>query len=275
LIIMKIRNSVAIIAAASVSMAVLALTACNQSEPTAANADPKPNPAEQTVKDNPLGEGRAMTQAEIAEYLAMKKADTKAPEILHPDGQASLAKTAASTCVIDFAQSSVLAQYPDHGASTFIYGNYTQNCYNNANYWIRATPLNLDHFHLAPDDPTNWCFGSGNNWVRYSSSGVCSYQSDAMYWGRAASNMNGNSGIDFVAAANGYYRNFNLVAFYVRSGTVKVVANRVGIGWWVWYGNTQGNRWYWPANTTVSEAQFFDNAGNGVFTMDNLEVQIL
>lgn len=267
---LKRNTSMAIAATA----AILALTACNQSEPTAVDSVAKTTPAEESFKESSLGDGRAMTPAEVAEYLAMKKADGKAPEVLQPSGPAPLAKTAAATCIVNFQQYSALAALQDHAASTFVVGPwYTHTCYNNSNYWVRATPLNQNHYHLMAE-AADQCFYSQTKWG-HKSGASCINPSDAAYWARSASNMSGNSGIDFVAAANGYYRNFNLVAFYVRSGTVKVIANRIGIGWWVWYGNTAGNRWYWPANTTVSEAQFFDNSGNGVFTMDNLEVQIL
>jgi hypothetical protein len=271
-ILMNFRHYSLLIGAAS---ALLALSACNQTEPASPNADPVAAPKTESLRESVMGEGRAMTQAEVAEYLASKKAGPEAAEQLQSAPAAPLAKSAAlPVCLVDFNQTTALAALINQAASTFVTGPwYTHSCYNNANYWFRFTPLNENHYHLVSENPKQ-CYYNATQWGT-TVNGKCTSPSDAKYWARSAMNMNGNSGFTVVAAANGYYRPFNLNAFYVRSGTVKVIANRVGIGWWVWYGNTAGQRWYWPANNSVYEAQFYDNAGNGVFNIDNIEAQII
>jgi hypothetical protein len=257
--------------------ALMSFSACDRAEPTAVTVDSKPLPGSDEPKVSSLGEGRAMTREEVDQVLAMQKNIPTVPLKAASAATAPLAKTAAATCVIDFNPQAALAALTNHGSNTFIYDPYYQTCYNNSAYYMMATPVNLDHFHLISETPTTQCYGTGNNWGHYANgtSGACIGQSDAMYWPRAAWNMNSNSGVVFNAIATGYYRTFNIVGFYVRSGTVKLAAHVVGAGWRYYYPATAGQRWILPGTVTVDQVMFFDVNSNGVFGIDNLEVQIL
>jgi len=277
---MRVRNALV----TGMAVSSLAFMACQQSEqPTAASEPLAPQGGARPVADLPLDGGRLATPEEVKHLLSLPVNEPAAvgetPAGAAP-GAAPLSKSAAVpfvNCTIGFNSSSALAALSDHGSSTFIvYPWYAESC-NSSYYWVRASAINLDHYHLVAE-AADQCYGSGNNWGHYSNgtSGSCLNQSDAMYWPRRAMNMNGNSGIVFKAQhrTNGA-RNLDLKAIYVKSGSIKVLAYRVGVGWWYWPNLYADQRWYWTGNNTnISEVRVFDTNENGVYAIDNLEVGI-
>ena len=209
--------------------------------------------------------------------LPVNEPETPAAEI---PATGALSKSAAVpfvSCTIGFNSSSSLATLYGHGSSTFVVSPwYAESC-NSSYYWVRASAINLDHYHLVAE-AADQCYGSGNRWghYQYGTSGPCINQSDAMYWPRRAMNMNGNSGIVFKALhRSGAARNMDLKAIYVKSGSIKVLAYRVGVGWRYWANLNADQRWYWTGNNiNISEIRVFDTNENGVYAIDNLEVGI-
>lgn len=256
--------------------ALLLLSACQQAEPPTGTKAPEAGkpvidaaPAERAA----LG-GRKATDAEVARFMAARRQD--APLELPAEAEAApLAKSAAllSTCNVNFNSSTALARMSDQCYTTFTSPpHYIHPC-NSNQYGFYSTPLNTDHFHLVPEN-SNYCIGSPYKFGVKSGSS-CVSQSDAKYWPRIATNMGGNSGVQFyVKSGSNVRKNFDLQALYVIEGTMEVYAYRIGIGWWVWYPLTAGNRWYWPAGTTVSEIQLFDHGQNGTIVYDNIEIAI-
>jgi hypothetical protein len=220
-----------------------------------------------------LESGRLATADEVKKLLSMPVNGTPISET--PVQTQALAKAAAllPVCTIGWNSSVSLSALPNHASNTFVYSPwYSESC-NNLSYWIRTSAINMDHFHLASENP-NQCYGNGNNWGIWNVAHQCVGQSDAMYWSRKVMNMNGNSGVVFTGIGPDYKaRNFDLKALYVRDGSVQVWAYRVGVGWWYWPNLTAAQRWYWTGNNTnISEVRVFDTNSNGVFGVDNLEV---
>jgi hypothetical protein len=254
----------------------LVLTACNRSDAPTASDSAKPQGPDQPTANSPLDAGRLATPEEVKHLLSLPVEPAAGAPSENPSGSA-LAKSAAVavTCTIGFNSSNSLSFISDHGASTFIYDpGYTEMC-NNKNYWVRTTSINLDHFHLVAE-AADQCYGSGMNWGHNGANGACLNQSDAMWWARSVMNMNSNSGVVFKALGqDGVNRNMDLNAIYVKTGSIKVLAYRVGIGWWYWSNLSAARRWYWTGNNTnLSEVRVFDTNENGVFTVDNLEVGV-
>jgi hypothetical protein len=135
-------------------------------------------------------------------------------------------------------------------------------------------PINKTEYRLNSEMP-NTCSVAPNRMGTYSN-GACINQNQAIYFPRRAGNAFTNTGVKFyVKTTLNQARYFDLQAIYMHTGTAKIVAYRPGIGWWVWYPLTSGTRWYWPAGTTVSEIQVFDQNENGGVLFDNLEIAIL
>lgn len=263
--------------ATTATAALMALSACDRNELSTVNVESQPQaqPNSELLIGTSLGEGHAMTEEEVAQLMAMNK-NNHAIALQNPSASVTpLAKTAATTCIVDFNSQAILAALPNHGSNTFITGSYNHSCYNNPNVYMMTSSYNLDHFHLDWEGGAH-CYAGGNNWGLMNAAGACVNKvSDAMYWPRTALNMNSNSGVAFNAVANGYYKNFNLVGFYLREGTAKLAVYINGTGW-RWYGPcTPGQRWYMGATTTVSQAIFFENNYSGVISVDNVEAQIL
>jgi hypothetical protein len=251
------------------------MSACqNQESPTEPAASEIGTPISTEAPLKPIEGGRKATDDEVARIMEARKT-LEAVEAVPESGARPLAKTAAlSTCIVDFNSPFSLSLMSDQAYTTFTSSpHYIHGC-NSSQYWVYSWPININHFHLVPEN-SNYCIGSPYK-IGVKSGSNCVSQSDAKNWPRFATNMGGNSGVQFyVKSGSNVRKNFNLQAIRVLSGTMEVYAYRIGIGWWVWYPLTEGNRWYWPANTTVSEIQVFDHGKNGTVTYDNLEVAII
>lgn len=282
---MKSRSRILPTLAASACVMVLGvMNACDRPEaPTETGTATIGQPSMDPSAPRPLPEGRPATPAEVARLMAerAKSGEPVASPDAEGDGQshepAPLAKSAAeATCVVDFNQSFGLSLMPDQCYSTFAVSPYYSHLCNNQ-YYVYTKPINLDHFHLAAENP-NYCFGTSPKWGTWSN-GVCVNQSEAKYWPRRASNMGTNTGINFLVKGPypGYVRkNFNLGAIYAVSGTLDLYAYRVGVGWWHWPNLTSPQRWYWTGNNlNISEISVYHNGLNGTMTFDNLEISII
>jgi len=271
---MKLRNEILSLLA----IVPLAFTACNRNVSSTEVETIRPQSPEQAAVDRLIPGGRPATPEEVTHLLSLPVAQSDGRLAVEdaPAQPTPLAKTSANplpACTINFNSSNALMYVSDHGYSTFIFNPwYAQQCY--GSYWIRGTAVNLDHWHLAAE-ASNQCYGTSPKWGTQSGSS-CINQTDAMYWPRKAMNMNGNTGISFKAVySNGTYRNLDLKAIYVRSGTIKVLAYRVGVGWWYWSNLTAGQRWYWTGNNVnISDVRVFDTNENATYAIDNLAVAI-
>lgn len=229
--------------------------------------------------DKPVGSGRQATSEEVAHLLSLPVAQADGHLRLE-DVNAQVPPSPKSpgsslpVCNIRFNAPDALKLLVDHGYSTFITSPwYAESCDNGA-HWIRGKGVNIDHWHLVAE-AANQCYGTSPKWGTTSGSS-CINQTDAKYWPRTAANMNGDSGISFKAeTSSGNSRNLDLKAIYVRDGSIKVLANRVGVGWWVWHNLSATGRWYWTVNNLkLSDVRVFDTHESGVFAIDNLEVAI-
>jgi hypothetical protein len=252
--------------------ALLALSACqSQESPTETAAIPSDGSAIHSENGRMLEEGRKATDAEVAKILAAGK---DAPAVNLAEAPAPLAKTAAlATCVVDFNQVNALDRLPDDGYRGWSLGptHYAHSC--NGSYYVYALPLNTDVYRLN-SEMANTCSVAPNRMGLYSN-GACINQNQAIYFPRRAGNNFGNTAVSFnVKNTLNAAKNFDLQAIYIHTGTAKIVAYRPGIGWWVWYPLSAGTRWYWPAGTTVSQIQVFDQNENGGVLFDNLEIGI-
>jgi hypothetical protein len=269
------RNQYGIFTA--IAVASLAFMACDRSDAPTASDSAKPQAPDQSAASAPLDAGRLATPEEVNHLLSLPVVQAAGTASENPSGPA-LAKSAAVavTCTIGFNSSNSLSFISDHGASTFIYSPYTEMC-NNKNYWVRTNPINLDHFHLVAE-AADQCYplDGTNNWGHGVTNVSCKNTSDAMWWPRSVMNMNSNTGVVFTALGqDGVGRNMDLNALYVKTGSIKVLVYRVGIGWWYWPNLNSARRWYWTGNNTnLSEIRVFDTNENGTYTIDNLEVGV-
>ncbi len=256
----------------------IVLVACEMNESSTGTETIKSKSMDQNQNSRITQDGRMATPEEVRHLLSLPLAQADGGLAVEKDPSqiAPLAKSSAfplPACTIDFNSSNALMFILDHGYSTFIVSPwYAEQCY--GDYWIRGTAVNISHWHLVAE-AANQCFGTSPKWGTQSGAN-CINQTDAMYWPRKAMNMNGNTGISFKAVyQDGTYRHFDLQALYVRSGTVKVLAYRVGIGWWYWPNLTAGHRWHWTVNNlNISDVRVFDTNEEGTFAIDNLEVAI-
>jgi hypothetical protein len=221
--------------------------------------------------DQLLPAGRAATDEEVAQIL---NAAGGTPALNLSESATSLAKSAAlPTCIVDFNQVNALDRLPDDGYLGWSLGpnHYAHSC--NASYFVYSAPLNSTKYRLN-SEMANTCSIAPNRMGKYSN-GACINQNQAIYFPRRAGNNFGNTAVRFnVKNTLNVSKNFDLQAIYIHTGTAKIVANRLGFGWWVWYPLTAGTRWIWPAGTTVSEIQVFDQNENGGVLFDNLEIAI-
>lgn len=258
--------------------ALLALSACQtQESPTETASIPSDRPAifsgigGEGEESRLLPAGRKASDEEVAQILAAGKGS---PAVNLAEGRAPLAKAAAlPTCVVDFNQVNALDRLPDDGYRGWSLGaiHYAHSC--NASYFVYAMPVNTAIYRLN-SEMANTCSVAPNRMGLYSN-GACINQNQAIYFPRRAGNNFTNTAVRFdVKNTLNVSKYFDLQAIFIHTGTAKIVAYRPGIGWWVWYPLTAGTRWFWPAGTTVSEIQVFDQNENGGVLFDNLEIAI-
>lgn len=271
------RNQYGIFTAMAV--ASLAFMACDRNDAPTASDSAKAQEPDQSAVNATLEAGRPATPEEVKQLLSLSAKRAAGVPSKSNSGSA-LAKSAAVavSCTIGFDDPNALIFLENHAAFTFVMGDpgYTEMC-GNKNYWVHASSINVDHFHLAPE-AADQClpFDGSLNWGHIGSNGSCVNLSDAMYWPRKAMNMNSNTGIDFQALSqlDGAGHNFDLNALYVLEGSVKVYAYRVGIGWWHWSNLSASRRYRFANNTNISEVQVYDANMNGTYAIDNLEVSV-
>lgn len=219
-----------------------------------------------------LDGGRLLKGADLDAALA-RTGGAPAPETAGP-ATAPLAKTAAAlpSCNVNFNSSVGLGRMPDQAYTTFSSPpHYTQLC--NSSYNVLSEPVNVAHYHLSPERP--FCYSNNYGKMLYrEGGGTCINETDAKWFPRFLQNHGGSTGAMFFVRTAQYVRkNFDLQNIWLKSGTVKLLANRVGVGWVTWTINTPG-RYSWSAGVTVSELRVLHGSENGVFSMDDLVIAI-
>jgi hypothetical protein len=254
------------------------LAACQQSEMP---VQPKSqDPGVRTPAAAPVGgdsrmitdAGRKATDAEVARFLATRE---NAPVVELPDGPSPLAKSAAlPTCTVDFNNVNSLALIPSQANATIALSPfYTHPC--NGFFSAKTNPINSGAgYRLIPENP-DYCSGPAP-YIGYKSGASCIGLTEGKLWPRKAANLGSNTAVRlYVQNSSNIARNFDLQAIYINSGVAEIVANRPGIGWWVWYPLNAGSRWTWPAGTAVSEIQVHSHGQTDPVQFDNVEIGIL
>ena len=111
---------------------------------------------------------------------------------------------------------------------------------------VFTNPINSSGYRLIPENP-DYCSGNAP-YIGYKSGASCIGQTEGKLWPRKAANLGWNTAVRlYVKNSSNIARNFYLQAIYINSGVAEIVANRPGIGWWVWSPLNAGSRWTWPA----------------------------
>jgi hypothetical protein len=265
-------------AALGAAMLASGLSGCDQAtesgeKPATVASDPGLVPSGKAVID----EGHLMQGEELDAFLAEHSRMQDAP-LVDETASRPLAKTALGpTCLIDFNSSMGLAGMADHAYAFYAsWPWYFQGC---SPYKAELTPSDYNTFYLVPEE-SGVCVGNKPNMGYGTGVGAsCLNQKDAKYFPRWAGNLTPGSGVGVRARLtdyNGVAHAFRLNSFVGKSGTIKVVAYRVGIGWWYW-GPLPSNNTYWTFSNAdnVTEVVFYAwNAGD-MYGIDNINVNPL
>jgi hypothetical protein len=261
------------------AMLASGLAGCEQAtetgdKPSNAASDPGLVPAGKTVLD----EGHLLQGEELKAFLAERSRMHAAPTVADP-ATGPLAKTALGpTCLIDFNSQAGLTNMPDH-AYGFYAGSpwYYQGC---SPYKAVITPSDYNTYYLVPEE-NGVCVGTKPNMGYGTGAGAsCPNQKDAKYFHRWAGNLTPSSGVGIRTQLTDIYGTahaFRLNSFVGKSGTIKVLAYRVGIGWWYW-GPLPSNNTYWTFSNAdnVTEVVFYPwSSADNLYGIDNINVNPL
>jgi hypothetical protein len=254
---------------------LLFLAACQQSESPAPSAPSGPEaPAAISSHSAPqefAGPGLKPSDEELARFLAN---DKPLPEVDLGTAPAPLAKTAAvlPTCRVTFDNPASLATLQDQAYMGYaINGYYQQTC--NASYTVISAPIIFAGYRLIPEN-SSWCPGSAPRIGTRTANGSCILQTEGKNWPRRLGNDANNDGVSFNVHNSVLYRNFDLKALYVHSGSVEVWGFTPAGNWLFWPALTAGKTWFFPAGTTVGQVRIYESGRDARFLVDNLDIAI-
>jgi len=179
---------------------------------------------------------------------------------------------ALPVCTIDFNSQWGIARMADQAYTTFTSAPHYQHWCNNSSYLVLTWPLNISHYHLGPE-AANTCTGTSPN-IGIKSGAQCINQKEGKLWPRVATNMGGNSGVEFwVKSAGNVPKNFDLKSLTVKGGSVEVwVATNTG--WWMWTGLGPGY-WEFPQGDMIGDLRLFASGMNGTISYDNIQIAVI
>lgn len=254
------------------------LIGCMNDQATGSKDDVRsdvPNPEDSKIRD--IGPGQPLVGAELDAVMAqMSPAARK--EIEAAAAKAALkplGKTAVwPTCLVDFNSSVGLSYMADKAYNLYATSPYYyQPC---SPYIALVQPSSgYNNYYLVPEQ-SNVCTGSYGMMGTGPDFAHCTNQKSAALFPRYAASATittGGLGIQVTLAYNAAFR---LNSFVGKSGTIKVVAYRVGIGWWYW-GPLPSNNTYWTFSNAdnVTSATFYAWDGVNTYAIDNVSVNAL
>jgi hypothetical protein len=256
---------------------LLFLAACQQSESPALSAPSDPEAPAAISSNSALqefaGPGLKPSDEELARFLANSK---PLPEVDlgKAPAPAPLAKTAAvlATCRVNFDNTASLAVLQDQAYMGYaIHSYYQQPC--NASYTVISAPITGGGYRLIPEN-SSWCPGSAPLIGTRTANGSCIIQTEGKNWHRRLGNDANSDGVSFNVHNSVLYRNFDLKALYVHSGSVEVWGFTPAGSWLFWPALTAGKTWFFPAGTTLGQVRIYESGRDARFLVDNLDIAI-